>query len=399
MRSRNKFTTFLYQHFRKSGHTIDQVTIQPVEQIVYDINCTSSFKIKARHLAEFKWIKNLQSPFPLGLNDNIYQEGNISKNPDIDIFSILNIRKRKSRSHGIRRNGNIKRKSKVNISVADLDIILSNSGRHSMLSRLTSLSIQSLKKLDEEADQYVIQTDPFYTVSYLIQNYTQHVLRPHIDTQSDHDRHFLKIHFINKGIDFIDVPSIFRDRRVIDSVPKYFRNSEVPIICYKYKTPVRNVIFNYNKIVSDLDVQTNTPSYCECKNSKFCYSDAGHVITGNFDIIKDKRIRNLFFKGPKYRIPSTIDFHACRGHIAESIETFCVKWCRRENADPNALTSWKRSIFNIVDSRIKFYQTNEHLLPSKPKFTLRHLKKEIQEFHSKYVLVPADKAANNIIII
>ena len=132
---------------------------------------------------------------------------------------------------------------------------------------------------------------------------------------------------------------------------------------------------------------------------KFCYSQVGHIITGNFDIIKDKRVRNLFLKGPKYRIPSDIDFDACRVQIAESVETFCVKWCRRENADPNALTSWKRNIFNIVDSRIKFYKSNVHLLPPKPKFILRNLKKEIQEFHSKYVLVPADKAANNIIII
>ena len=333
------------------------------------------------------------------MNDNIYQEGNISKNPDIDIFSILNLRKRKSRSHGIRRNGNLKRKSKVNLSVSDLNLILINSGRHSMLSRLTSLSVQSLRKLDEEADQHVIQTDPFYTVSYLIQNYTQHILRPHIDAQSEHDRHFLKLNFINKGIDFIDVPSIFRDKRVIDSVPKYFRNSEVPIICYKYKKPVRNIIFNYNKIVSDLDVNINTPNVCECKDSKFCYSEAGHIITGNFDIVKDKRIRNLFLKGPKYRISSDIDFNACRVQIAESIDSFCVKWCKRENADLKALSSWKRTIFNIIDSRIKFYKTNEHLLPPKPKFTLRHLKREIQEFHSKYVLVPADKAANNIIIV
>ena len=65
---------------------------------------------------------------------------------------------------------------------------------------------------------------------------------------------------LNKGIDFIDLPSIFRDNRVIDSIPKYFKNSEVPIICYKYNKPVRNIIFNYNKIVSDLDIQSNTPT-------------------------------------------------------------------------------------------------------------------------------------------
>ena len=148
-----------------------------------------------------------------------------------------------------------------------------------------------------------------------------------------------------------------------------------------------------------MDVHSNTPISCDCNNSKFCYANVGHVINGNFNIIKDKRIRKLFQKGPKYRFPSKIDFNACRGQIAESIETFCVKWCRRENANPNSLTLWKRNIFNIIDTRIKFYNTNEHLLPPKPKYSLRHLKKGIQDFHSKFVLVPADKASNNIIII
>ena len=32
----------------------------------------------------------MQSPFPLGLNDNIYHEGNISKIPNFDIFLFWN---------------------------------------------------------------------------------------------------------------------------------------------------------------------------------------------------------------------------------------------------------------------------------------------------------------------
>ena len=44
---------------------------------------------------ELKWIKLLQSASPLGFNDNICQERNISKMPDFDVFSLLEIRKRK----------------------------------------------------------------------------------------------------------------------------------------------------------------------------------------------------------------------------------------------------------------------------------------------------------------
>ena len=38
-------------------------------------------------------------------------------------------------------------------------------------------------------------------------------------------------------------------------------------------------------------------------------------------------------------------------------------------------------------------------LPPKPKSTFRHLKQGIQDIHRKYVLVPADKAANNVVFV
>ena len=254
-----KLKNFLYQHFRQSGHSVDNISIQPVEQVSYDDNTTSSFKSKARLIAEFKWIQNLQTPFPLGLNDNIFQSGNISKDPSIDIFSIFSQRKRRSRSHGVRINGNIKRKSRRTSNLNELNQLLNRAGKHVMLSRLSQLGLSSLKKIDEEADKIILRSDPMYRTGSLIQSYTQHFLRPHIDALSDHKRHFLKIPFINKGIDFIDIQSIFRDKNVIDNIPKYFKNMESPIICYKYNKPIRSFIFNYNKIVADLNINTSTP--------------------------------------------------------------------------------------------------------------------------------------------
>ena len=65
------------------------------------------------------------------------------------------------------------------------------------------------------------------------------------------------------------------------------------------------------------------------------------------------------------------------------------------------MKEWKLSIFNIEDKRIKFYSPNTNLLPPKTKFSFRHLKQYIgiQEFHRKYVLVPADNAANKVIVV
>ena len=57
------------------------------------------------------------------------------------------------------------------------------------------------------------------------------------------------------------------------------------------------------------------------------------------------------------------------------------------------------NIFKIIDGRISFYCNNLDLLQPKPKFTFRHLKKGIQDFHRRFVLAPADKAANNVVVV
>ena len=130
--------------------------------------------------------------------------------------------------------------------------------------------------------------------------YVQHFLRPYIDSEISHKRHFIKIPFINKGIEFIDLHSIFKDNLVISSIPNYFNYSETPIICYKYNKPVTSTIFNFDKILTDIDIDSNTPDSWDCQNSNYLYPSAGHVITGNVKVIPDARVRNIISKGPKY---------------------------------------------------------------------------------------------------
>ena len=67
-------------------------------------------------------------------------------------FSLLECIRRKSRSHGKRKNGTIKRKTcaekRINTSLKDLFIALNNHGRHGLLSFLSSLPISVLRNLE-----------------------------------------------------------------------------------------------------------------------------------------------------------------------------------------------------------------------------------------------------------
>ena len=145
--------------------------------------------------------------------------------------TLLESRKRKSRSHGIRKKGNDKRKRcaalKLNISLNDLAVKLRIHGRHLMLSYLSSLPIAALRSLDTEANRFYDRNHQMYNAALLTRCYTQHALRPFIDSESNHIRSFIKIPFINKGIDFIDLPSIFQDKSVIQSIPTYSCTSKI----------------------------------------------------------------------------------------------------------------------------------------------------------------------------
>ena len=208
-------------------------------------------KNKHRLERELHWIKCLQTPYPLGLNDNIHILGNISTDKSIDIFNLFNHKKRNNRSHGIRKNGNIKRKRRKYLTVLQCHDILVSSGRHRLLSSLTNLAVTSLKRLNEEADPIVIRTNPLYTTASIIQSYAVHTLFPHIDKEDEHKRHFFPLKFIDKGMDFIDMSTIFNDKNCTKLIPEYFTNKESPIISYTYNNPIRSSIFNYNTLVSD----------------------------------------------------------------------------------------------------------------------------------------------------
>ena len=95
--------------------------------------------------------------------------------PDFDVFSLLEIRKRKPRSHGTKR-GNGKRKKRAvkrsNTSFKDLSKVLEDHGRHSMLSFLSSLPISVLLTLDTEANKFYDRNHQLYDAALLTRCYT-----------------------------------------------------------------------------------------------------------------------------------------------------------------------------------------------------------------------------------
>ena len=63
------------------------------------------------------------------------------------------------------------------------------------------------------------------------------------------------------------------------------------------------------------------------------------------------------------------------------------------------LNDLKNEFLRIIDIRIDNFTKHPHLFKQPSSRSVKSLKKKMENLHRKYVFAPADKAANNVIII
>ena len=54
MKKPKQFDTFLYQHFKRTGHSPNDISVQPVEKITYQENSSIRLKLIKRHETELR---------------------------------------------------------------------------------------------------------------------------------------------------------------------------------------------------------------------------------------------------------------------------------------------------------------------------------------------------------
>ena len=220
------------------------------------------------------------------------------------------------------------------------------------------------------------------------------------DVPAENTKHLMKIKFLNKAIDAINLPALLRSTSVTNKIPVYFRDKEPPIVSYEYTSTVASKLFNFSPALSNLNVSEyfSNPQTCQCKESKFCYEPHGHVITGDLRVIENAKLRELVAKGPKYREPNRVNWKATETMFLESIDLYAKNWAKREQVELKYLSEWKDQLKELVADRIS--DLKGHFKSPKCKVLDQpDVKDTLHKLHANYVLVPADKAANNVIIV
>ena len=211
--------------------------------------------------------------------------------------------------------------------------------------------------------------------------------------------------FDNKGMDRIRLASILNSDGVKQLLPSLVKKLEPPSIIYKLHDTIRGKIFNYKETVKGIDIN-DTDTFgtgitsCDCHNSPFTDSQHGHILTGDLRIVDNLKLRKLLSKGPNYREARSINFNKCKRSIIEGLDSYiqqvAAKVSRVEEED---MTTWKDAVMSKVNENISAIRQNVTPQASNPVLRQTDVIEYLQNFHHKFVLVPIDKASNNIAVI
>ena len=217
--------------------------------------------------------------------------------------------------------------------------------------------------------------------------------------KEDTNRGFISVLFHNKGMDMIDLPNILNSRKVLSTIPRHLKDP-VPIVSYRYTRAIAGKIFNNRKVVDELDVDVGTVGMkCSCDSSKYKYEPCGHVITGDLSIVRDVKLRNLILKGPTYREQNNVNWNVNLKNCKEAVSKYMRKWADQANVDIRVLRDWEKTVHKCIEEKVKVLKQRhinrrrKHILKSRV-----HLE-YLNFLHENYVLVPADKASNNILVV
>ena len=393
---------FMYQIIEKlpgTGYTNNEL----------DPNMT---KIRKEH--ELEWIKKLRTIYPYGLNEKA--EGKETDSTILHaavgkLFSPLPrtgdrpIRSRENKNNRASPLSSSDFFNTINSFVVS-DIKNSFNNIRILLNRCKKKLLKEIAYSILERENFVYIEDRaqwyFYILDIIETLLWKDVTPPEKKT---HRLNPCIIHFVNKGLNRLGLSKIFRSHDVVASLPPQLQEEkDIPFPTYKLDAPIRSKILNYKDAINsirvdideDISIVHNLPS-CHCSSSSFCDPHHKHIVTGDLRIIENDKLRWLFSKGPNYREAKPLNLKKCKDSIKTSLDETILKLSENYKLDFALLTNWKNNILHKIDSRIASLRITPQA--TKPVLNDPIAKAYLDELHSKFVVVPIDKAANNVAIV
>lgn len=359
------------------------------------------------------WTKTLRTYFPFGLNEVPKVAGNVVESGEVEkLFTPL--LPSKSRVRGKRGN---KGEIPDGISLYNKMVTLvSGDEKYGWIGKIRKFinaqknkALVALAKLVHQKVLYVTNPKFRHLILLCIELLsTRLVKNAPSPVKRTPPELIWSLPFLNQGASYLGLGKILRDTALRQSLEKKLpeggANVIWPTIVWKYSEPIRNKIFNYSNTVAGIDWSNvrnirnrNGACDCNCSSSSFCNRDLGHIVTGDLSWLHTK-LRRLLSFGPKFREPPKVDFSSLETSILENVDGLVQKWAGKLNCPEELWDDWKKQFSEALRARTKKLE-KKHWKAPLPGLDDVEIRRELDRLQENFVLIPADKAESNVIIV
>ena len=393
----DKSQSILYKHFRENHHQISDYVVQ----IIHVVDDKDKGDIE---MIEEYFMRLLCTFYPYGLNDKINGSNIILTQYDFSKFNVANTpfftnilqSNRIRHFHGRRKRNKIDMNLEFVLDyISHIERLYNNYSMYTIYTAFRSIS----KKLMTKCIHILFINKSKYSEALLklfLAFYSRFVK---INKTQKKPRVFCIIPYLHKIIEKIKFKECLNNKDIKNLLPLATKNIFINI-GYRYGFNIGASIFNYNKVLKSdncVDKVFSQPCDCATKFSKFVYGPHGHVHTGNLQIVENLELRNLMSKGAKFREMPKCNKSQLFDNFVSVINYLKIKIAKCAKIKTCLLSRWQEAMITLIKSKITKLSNND--MQSNAILKKDNIKKYIQYLHSRFVIVPIDKASNNFAII
>ena len=394
----HKINTFLYHHFL-CGHNAHNCKVQIIYHYHKNDNDAKNVLL---HVEEF-YMRKLGTLHPFGLNDNITSMNLNLSNFDYRLLNSYNTpfftfgSKRKNRSHGKRKRHIKKSPQDVRDIIDQLFILHKDNRLYDLYILLRSLNRPTIENCIVDVDSYC-KDDRHKSslVERILFAFRSQYVKPLKD--NDEDYTYFNIPFLHTAIENLGVEELLSSKDIKAYLPISARNVKIRTT-YSYGSTIGKKIFNYNNILNNLKKKDLFDGDCDCKDryAAFVYEPHGHVHTGRLDVIENLELRRVMSKGAKFRLTPSMTKSKILTILRKALDKLRKKLARKCKLKDINFEMWFELLWKTIKNRCN--RLNSDQLHSNDIFEHKAVNEYLKYLHSKFVIVPVDKASNNFAII
>ena len=399
----HKSSTFLYQHFNGTDHhNFDNATIQIIDCL--DVEDESSGLDQIENF----WISTLCTAYPLGLNDRLDGTGNVSnQKSDLSKAYFCSPIARRKRGHGRRKKD--KRQDILHNNTQHYDSTTINNIVLELANLFhidTSFFFVRLRSLRKKLLQCIVRkaVNDNLSIMPILQSFLFNTFCSNTTIVKKAKREHIIFPFASKFIDQLHLNSIIHDTSIMSLLPKEL-NDKLPLrIFYKFNTPIGRKILNYSTFLKQLtkdDISSILSEDCACSSSPYNYTPHAHIITGDLNIVTNTKLRRLMSFGAKFREPVNMEPSKLKDILFSYVESFVSQKSAKYHLGPEFFKAWENRVKTVIENRINFFMRYkpEVFLGGQSLLHDEEVSDYLNKLHKKFIIVVADKAANNFVFV